>query len=172
MIAICKSLKEATEKYKLNRTSIGNVLHGRSKTCGGYYIITYEEFKNPKFNIKDFINNSNNSREKHKVIYQFTLQGDLVQGFKSKREANLTNNFNQGAIFRAIKNKTPYKNYYWSYNSVINISDYKSIYKYKYNNKLYKTQTELGKTLNLSSCTISAHIVNNIPINGMYIEVL
>lgn len=172
LVDICDSVKAVHEKYKLNRTSIGNVLHGRSKTCGGYYIVTYKEFNEPDFNIKNVINNSNNSRKKHRAIYQFTLQGNLVQCFKSKRAANLISNFNKEAIFRAIKNKTAYKNYYWSYNSIINIEDYKSIYKYQYDNKLYKTQTELGKTLNLASCTISAHIVNSIPINGMYIKIL
>lgn len=172
LIAICDSLKEASTKYKLNRTSIGNVLHGRSKTCGGYYIITYEKFKNPEFNIKDFINESNNSRNKHKAIYQFDLNGNLLQYFKSKREAKLIKNLDQGAIFRAIKNKTVYKDSYWSYSPIINISEFKSIYKYKYDNKLYKTQKELGKDLNLASCTISAHVIDNIPINGIYIETL
>ena len=172
LIDICESLKEAQEKYKLNRTSIGNVLHGRSKTCGGYYIITYELFNSPNFNIKDYINNSNNSREKHKAVYQFTLEGELVKCFKSKREANINNNFNSGAIYRAIKNKTAYKDYYWSYEPTIDITNFNSIYKYKYNNKLYKTQKELGDDLNLASCTISAHIINKIPINGIFIEIL
>lgn len=172
LVDICNSLKEACEKYKLNRTSIGNVLHGRSKTCGGYYIVSYKQFNDPNFDIKSFINNSNNSRKKQKVIYQFDLQGNLLQCFKSKREANLTNNLDQGALYRSIKNKTIYKNSYWSYDSSININEFKSLYKYKYNNKLYKSQKDIGKDLNLAKCTISAHVVNKIPINGMLIETL
>lgn len=80
--------------------------------------------------------------------------------------------FDQGATLRAIRNKSIYKNCYWSYNSTINISEFKSEFKYKFNNKLYRTQKELGTELNLAKCTIGAHINNNTPINGKFIEIL
>lgn len=169
---ICNSVKEASEKFNLNKTSIGNVLHGRSITCGGYYITTYSEFCADNFNIQDFINEKNNSKAKFKAIYQFDLSGNLINCFKSKRLLSKENHFSPNAILKAINNKTVYKDCYWSYASKIDQNEFKSPYKYKYDGILYKTQASLGKVLNLSACTISAHVVQHIPINGKLIEIL
>lgn len=87
LVDICDSVNTASKKYKLSRTSIGNVLSGRSKTCGGYYIILQDTYKSPDFNVKEFIDNINNSKRKQKTIYQFNLSGELINSFKSKRNA-------------------------------------------------------------------------------------
>ena len=122
LIDNCKSVNEASEKYKLNRTSIGNVLSGRSKTCGGFYIVE-TSLIDSDFNIKQYINNLESTCSKRKAVYQFTLDGDLVQKFEGVTKAGEVYG-NRNAIKKCIDNKEMYKGYYWSYSNNIDINEF------------------------------------------------
>lgn len=158
------------EKYNLSRTSIGNVLSGRSKTCGGYYIITYETYNKEEFDAKEYINSLNSSRIKK--VYQFDLNGNRLGVYDSISKIISEFGYDKGAISRAIKNKKIYKNCYWSNSIDIDTTIFEKLYKYKLGDNLYKTHKELGDAVGLAECTISSKIKNNIPINGMLVEVL
>lgn len=170
VVDICDSVNLAVDKYKLSRTSIGNVLSNRSKTCGGYYIVTFETFSQEGFDIKKFINQLNSGRISK--VYQFDLSGIRIGAFDSISKAVNALRYDKNSISRAIKNKSIYKDCYWSNTIDINISEFKKLYKYKLGDDFFKTQRELGEFLSLAECTISAKIKNNVPINGILIEVL
>lgn len=55
VIDICESSIQAVEKYNLSKTAISNVLKGRSKTTGGYYIVYFDDYNSPNFDIQKFI---------------------------------------------------------------------------------------------------------------------
>lgn len=170
VVDICESVNSAVEKYGLSRTSIGNVLSGRSKTCGGYYIVTHETYIQEGFNIKEFINNLNSSGLKK--VYQFDLNGTRLAVYDSISKIVSELGYDKGAISRAIKNKKIYKDCYWSNSIDIDIAMFEKLYKYKLGNTLYKTHKELGDAVGLAECTISNKIKNNSPINGEVIEIL
>lgn len=172
LVEQCPSVKYAADKYNLSRTSIGNVLHGRSKTCGGYYIIDANNY-NDSFNIFEHINSKNTS-VKFKTIYQFDLNGNFITFYKSKNELCHKFNYGENCLSNAIKNKTEYKESYWAFTRDINVKEYTPAkkYKYKYKYKYYRTQEEIGNDVNLASCTISSYILQNKPIDGYYIQVL
>lgn len=73
LIEICESCKYAIEKYNLNRTSIGNVLSGRTNTVNNYYIVSFETYSNPNFNIKEHIQKLNDRNIVVKLIYKYSL---------------------------------------------------------------------------------------------------
>lgn len=165
----CPSAKYAVEKYGIAKTAIGNVLQGRSKTAKGFYIIETSKYNSPEFNIQEFFQNINDSTSRRKLIYRFDLSGKFLEnGIKS--DFHKKYNFDTNAILRAINNKTIYKESYWSTNVTININEFKSEFKYKYNNKLYKTLKDLSAELGLKECTLSNAKRNNKKIKGYYIE--
>lgn len=171
LVEICPSLIYAHKKYGLNRTSIGNVLHSRSKTCGGYYIIDAKDYSET-FDIKQFINEKNKETIKQKTVYQFDLQGNLITYYKSLNDIAKQYHYGINALNKAIKNKTEFKESYWANTCAIEVSEYKNSYKYYHKGKYYKTQKEIGIDNNLASCTISNYIINNYPLNGETIQVL
>lgn len=166
----CPSIKYACEKYGLSKTSIGNVLSGRSKTTKNFYIVETSKFDQPNFSIQEFIQNINNSISKRKVVYRYDLNGNLIELMNSKQEYHNKYNYDSGAILRAINNKSIYKDSYWSTNNTIDINEYVPQYKYTWNGKNYKTLKEIASELNYAECTITNAKNNNKPIKGSYIE--
>lgn len=172
VVDICESIKEACEKYQLSKTAIGNVLSGRSKTTKGYYILLYEIFSQADFNTKNYIQEINDSKSSVKLVYRFSLKGDLLDCYNSLSEASRQLNFDKDGISRAIKKKTIYKENYWSNNYIINITEFEKLFKYSYNGKLFKTQKEIAEYLELKECTINNAIRLSNPLKGHLIEIL
>lgn len=168
LIEICESIKYAVEKYNLSKTSVGNVLSGRSKTTKNYYIITYENYISPNFDILKYIQEKTDSTKKNKLVYQYTLDGIIMNCFKTQTEAKKYG-FDDGAIRRAIKNKTIYKNSYWTNTNTININDFEKEYKYLYNNIKFKTLHEIAEFVDFKDCTISNALRENKLIKGFII---
>lgn len=166
----CPSIKYAVEKYKLSKTAIGNVLSKRSKTTGGYYIILTKELEDPSFDIKSYIKSLNNSVIK--IVYKYDLNGNLLEALPSITEYSIKYKYNRNAISKAIKNKIPYKDMYWSYDDAINISEFKSIYKYEWNNKKYRSLPEISRELNIPQGTVGSCFYKNKPLQGHKINKL
>lgn len=165
LIEICDSIKYAVERYNLSKTAVGNVLSGRSKTTKNYYITTYENYTSPNFNILNFIQEKTNANKHSKLVYQYNLNGIMLNCFTTQTEAKKSG-FDDGAIRRAIKNKTIYKNSYWTNTNTINIEDFEKEYKYLYNNTKFKTLHEIAELVGLKDCTISNALRNNKSIKG------
>lgn len=172
IIEHCPSEKYAVEKYNLSRTSLGNVLSGRSKSTGGYYVVLTETYNSPNFNISQFLQQINDSKKVKKSVYRYSLEGNLIEVQNSIQEYYKLYKFDKGAVSRAINNKTIYKDSYWSYNTTININDYEPLYKYLWNNKKYKTLKNIAEELGLNPCTISNAKRNNKPVKGFFIQKL
>ena len=165
-IHICNSVKEACETYNIPKTAVGNVLSGRSKTSKGYYIVTYEDYMSPEFNINKYIQNKTDSTKINKLVYRYDLNGNFLECFNSQQEIKRKYGFDDGAIRRAIKNKTIYKESYWTNTNTINIIDFEKEYKYLYNNIKFRTLHEIAEYVNLKDCTISNALRENRPIKG------
>lgn len=168
----CPSIKYAVEKYNLSKTSIGNVLAGRSKSTGGYYIILTEDFNSPEFNISNFIQQLNDSKKTRKSVYRYDLEGNLIETQTSIQEYCKLYKFDKGAISRAINNRTIYKDNYWSNNNTIDIKEFECPYKYLWNNKKYKTIKDIAEEVGLKPCTLSNAKKDNRPIKGSIIQKL
>lgn len=166
----CPSITYAVEKYNLSKTSIGNVLSGRSKSTGGYYVILTSEFTSPEFDISNFLQKLNDSKKVKKSVYRYNLDGSLIEVQSSKQEYSNLYKFDRGAISRAINNKSIYKDNYWSNDSTINIEEFESPYKYLWNNKKYKTIKEIAEEVGLKPCTLSNAKKDNRPVKGCLIQ--
>lgn len=94
----------------------------------------------------------------------------MIEVLGSKQEFHNKYNFDPGAILRAIKNKTIYKDSYWSTDTSININEFESEYKYTWNNKNFRTLKEISQEVNLAECTITNAKNKNKPVKGYYIE--
>lgn len=172
VVGICQSIKEACEKYHLSNTAIGNVLNGRSKTTKGYYVLLYDTFIQENFDAKTYIQEINNTKSSVKLVYRFTLEGNLMDCYESLTGTARQLSFDKDAISRAIKKKTIYKESYWSNNYTIDITEFEKLFKYSYNGKLFKTQKEIGDYLGLKECTVNNAIRKSNPLRGYLIEVL
>lgn len=162
----CPSAAYVEEKYGLLRTSINNVLKGRSKTSGGYYIFYTEDVESNNFDIHELISIKNNNAKHMKQIHQFDLNGNLIETFTHLQDIVKKCSYDRNAISKAIKNKKVYKNSYWSHEKNIDINQYENLYKYEYNNKLYKSLNEIAKDVNLSACTVDWYWMKRKPLNG------
>ena len=169
LVEICESVKYACEKYNIPKTAIGNVLSGRSKTTKGYYVVDYNNYNTSDFDIKKYIQNQTDSTKKYKLIYQYDLNGNLLNCFNSQTEAKKSG-FDDGAVRRAIKNKTIYKNSYWTNTNTIKINEFEKEHKYLYNDIKFKTLREIADFVGLKECTISNALRENKPIKGFLIS--
>lgn len=124
IVASCESINEAHEKFGLNKTSIGNVLHGRSKTCGGYYIVE-TSIINDDFNILTYINNLELNCSKKKAVYQFSLDGNFVNKYSGVVEAGKVTK-DRNKLKKCIDAKVSYKGYFWSYTNNIDLNEFKA----------------------------------------------
>lgn len=165
----CPSVKYAVEKYGIARTAVGNVLAGRSKTAKGFYIIETTKFNSPDFNVQEFFQKINDSINRRKLVYRYDLNGNFLDN-GSKTDFHNKYHSNPNAILKAIRDKTIYQNSYWSNNNTININEFKCEFKYKYNNKLYRTLKELAEELGLKACTLTNARRFNKKVKGYYIE--
>ena len=172
LIEICDSCKEAIEKYGLNKTSIGNVLSGRSKTCNGYYIVTFDQYKSKDFSILEYIQSLTDKTVKRKLVYQYSLEGSLIKIYNGVSEASNDLKCDRGGITRALKNKKIFRNCYWAHTNTINIQEFEKYYKYEYQGHLFRTYREIAEFVNLKDCTISNHVRNNEPVKGYFINPL
>lgn len=170
IIHICNSVNEACKLYNIPRTAVGNVLNGRSKTSKGYYIVTYKEYTSPEFNIQKHIQNKTNSAKSNKLVYRYNLNGTLLECFDSQQEIYNKYKFDDGCIRRAIKNKTIYKESYWTNTNTINIDDFEKEYKYLYNNTKFRTLHEIAKHVGLKDCTISNALREGRPVKNHVIS--
>ena len=140
------SIQEASEIFNVSKTSLGNVLHNRSKSAGGYRWI----FKSNKDAPIDIY-----SRNKSKPVYQFDLNGNLQKTYWAIREFERLKGYSANGINSAISRKTVYHNAYWSFSSEIDVTQYARPYKYieinNFNNivNYFKTQQEVFSKFNL-----------------------
>lgn len=172
LVEICESCKYAVKKYNLNRTSIGNVLSGRTKTVNNYYIVSFDTYSDPKFNISKHIQSLNDSNTTVKLIYKYSLDWKLLKVYLNQQEVATLENYDRSSISRAIKNKKIYKDCYWTNTKTIDFNTYEKLYKYEYNSKKFKTQKELAEYLGYEPCTISTAIRNKKMLKGHEIIVL
>ena len=172
VIEHCPSVKYACEKYGIAKTAVGNVLSGRSKTTKGFYIVETEKFNNIDFNVKNFIQSLNDKTSRKKIIYKYDLNGNLLEALPSIAEYYKKYKYDREAIERAIKNKRPYKDMYWSTTNTLDLSEYKSIYKYEWNDKKYRSLPEIAKDLNIPQGTIGSCFYQNRLLQGHKINKL
>ena len=96
-------------------------------------------------------------------IYQFNIDGTLVKEWKDIYEVSEFLETWKQSIYSAIENKNRLYNYYWSYYSEINISEYSNpnnsqqVYKYSKNGKclaIYDSITKAAKENNYSTAEL------------------
>lgn len=143
----------ATKAAKLigakSKTAVTNALNGWSQSCKGYLLV-YEENYDPN-KVYEYLPKSLNRRIK---VYEFTLDGKLIKIWDKLMDFTNLEGYSENGVRSAIKNKKEYHGSYWSYEDTIDISEYKSPFKYKIicNEKDYyfKNQSELSKFLHIS----------------------
>lgn len=149
--------KAAKELGIKSKSAIGNVLNGRSKSSGGYLWVYKEDY-----------NSENQYKYEPKktgtTIYQFDINGLLINEYPSKRFFNKLKGWSFNGIQSAIKNKTLYHDTYWSESKYINLDEYEPYFYYQELNsegeliEMYRTQTEICDKFNLSPGTVCTKI--------------
>lgn len=123
------SIKEATAFFNKNsKSSISNALNQNNnsknytKSCG-YYWLYKEDYDN---NGIISINTNVIPKKNQQYIYQFDLNGNLINSFWNIREMECKKVISFHGLKNAISKKHEYRGYFWSYNDNINLSEYKS----------------------------------------------
>lgn len=152
------SIKEATKELGLkSKSSISNVLRGKSKSSAGYLWVYKDNYN---------VNNqyTYNPIYKGTTIYEFDIDGLLLNKYPSKKYFDSIKGFSLNGITSAIENKSVYHDHYWSTAKNINISEYEPYFLYKEidqeNNiiEMYRTQTEICEKFNLNSASVCIRI--------------
>lgn len=116
----CESGKEVCEKYGISKSAIGNVLQGRSRTAKGYYLVTAEIYDSSNFNAVEFVKSKNCESKVGKFIYQFDLNGNLINTYPTLTKVP----YDRSVIARAIERKWNYRNSFWAKSDSINIEEF------------------------------------------------
>lgn len=163
------SAVKAARYFNVARNSITNVLNGWSKSSCGYLWVRKDEY-DP--NIK-YSYTPDTDKKKIKV-YEFSMCGELIKIWDKITDFDNIEGYSQNGVRSAIKNRKEYHGSYFSLEESINISEFKSPYKFyiNVNNSIqyFKSQRELAKFLNISESRLSITLKNNIfNINGFEI---
>lgn len=161
------SAKATVELGFKSKSSINNVLRGRSKTAGGYMWL----YK------KDYDPNGTYSYKKTKLgksIFEFDIDGKLVKEWKNSKELDNIVGYSYNGVTFAIKNKKIYHDHYWSYSDNINILEYEPYYQYQLIDLRtnittnFHSQADLCKYLEKSPTSVCVAIKENRTINDRY----
>lgn len=160
-----ESASKATKELGLKSNSaIGNVLSGRSKSSAGYLWVfkdDYDENKNYSYN-PDYLN-------KRIKVYSFYTNGNLDKEYPYIKIFDEIGGFSENGVRAAIKNKKIYHNRFWSYEPIINISEYDNGMRFKVTcpdgDILYfSTQKEVKNFLNISESSLRTQMKDSVQI--------
>ena len=160
---------KAAEYFNVSYTSITNVLNGWSKSSCGYLWIREKDY-NPQNNYKY----SSNSGKNKIQVYEFSLTGTLIKIWDKINDFQNIKGYSTNGVRAAIRDKREYHGSYFIFENHIDITTYKSSYKFYIKDnpiKYFKSQRELAKFLNISESSLSVYLKkhNTININGFEI---
>ena len=167
LVATYDSIKSATEAIGLNsRSAIGNALSRTNDTIlsAGYYWVYKTEYDNGTFKLKEIDPYAHITSP---MVYRFDLNGSLIGFYHGVSNAVLAlgvTSLNTQSLNLAIKQKTVYHKSYWSWESSINIEEFKSYYKYQEIDETgniinqYLTHQEIAKVHNLRQSVVYKRI--------------
>ena len=94
-----------------NARNVGGCAQGNTLTSNGF-IWLYENI----ILTKEHVDKVKNKRPKEKKVYQYSLNGDLINKFTSLKEASKNTGFNYGCISHTCRGGwSTYKGFRWSY---------------------------------------------------------
>lgn len=118
------SVKAVKELGLKSKSSISNVLKGRSKSAGGYIWIYKEDYNSDN-------NYSYNPKKLGTKVYQFDINGILLSVYPSKRFIDKLEGWSLNGLNSAIKNRTLYHDSYWSESDTIDLDEYEQYFYYQ-----------------------------------------
>lgn len=153
-----ESATKAAEELNLkSKSAISNVLKGRSKSSAGFLWVYKENY--------DFkAQYSYNIVEKGTKIYQFDINGILINEYPSKHFIDKLEGWSRNGLNSAIRNKTLYHDTYWSESKDIDLDEYEPYFYYQELDnsgeivEMYRYQTEICNKFNVSSGTVCINI--------------
>ena len=162
------SIKAAKFLNLKSDTAIRNATNGWSKSCSGYLWVKKSEY-NPNnnycYSIKEI---------KQVKVYEFNLEGELIKVWNKISDFDKISGYSQNGLRKAIIDKKPYHNSYFSFFSSINIIEYKPPFKFKLiiDNCIHycKSQREMAKILKISESQLSIKLKSSNIINGSIVE--
>ena len=153
-----RSIRWAANKLGISQQGISHAIHHRdhAKTYHGYIWIPKNAYNPKTFNVKEYLS----SDRVCNTIYQYTKSGELCCEYNMVSYVR-EKGFNPDCVGRSCRNKTLYKNYYWSYFKY-NTSEelfaneygkskrkYKEIYQYTLNGELIKKWNNINEVVNI-----------------------
>ncbi|MGM9532592.1 hypothetical protein [Intestinibacter sp.] len=112
-------------------------------------------------------------------VYQFDFNGNLLKQFESKKDViTFFNVTNYKALDRAIDNRTAYKESFWAITPEIDITLFKSPFKYKITKGDNVTkvieQKDVAEIIGSCKATVCSKLKNNTSFeyNGYIVEVI
>lgn len=101
----------AARELKCQETNILKCLKGKRKSTGGYQFKKYTS--NAPNKIKPY--KTNELEAKYRKVYQYDTSFNFIKKYCSMQECCKENNVSANSIRRAMYQKRPCKNYYYSY---------------------------------------------------------
>lgn len=137
LIDIYDSATIAAQKLNILKTAIGNVLKNRVAYANGIHFIYYKDYINPDFNIHSRLNELNLSLTHKRSIYQFTLNGELIERFDNLTQVGKILHIDKSDLSKALKQCKVYKGCYWAHVNKIDINEFSKETYVRKQNKLY-----------------------------------
>lgn len=103
----------------------------------------------------------------NKEVYQFDLKGTFIKKWESIKSITENYQCNKDRIWMCIKDKRSFDNYYWSYENVINVNEFR-ISKRQYVNQFTKDGILLNSFKNASEAALKLDIDRQSIVNAVY----
>lgn len=159
------SIRDAYRECNLNNMQcIFNVLHGMTKSAGGFIWVFKSDYDpNKQYDYK--------TEYTSKPVYKFNEKYELIETFESK--ASVVQSFgltSYTGLTNAITHKKLYKGFYWALTPDFNDSPKENTYKYEVINEngeiiKFKMRKELAKYLQVSGTFITTSLKKHNPWN-------
>lgn len=152
-----RSIRWAANQLGIRQQDISHAIHHRrhTKTYNGYIWIPKNEYDPNTFNVEEYLV----SDRVCNTIYQYTKNGELYCEYSMVSNVR-EKGFSPDCVGNSCRQKTPYKNYYWSYFKYNTAEElfkngygkskrkYKEIYQYTLNGELIKKWNSINDVIN------------------------
>ena len=186
-LVIYKTIYQFNNKKELVKTWEGNYsvkeFYGISLNMLQYAIHNKKILFDSYFSYDETPNFEEYSKYRVFTLYQFDLQGNLINTFNSTRHCSEELKCSFKSLETAATEHRPFKNYYWTHNpdNILNIIKINDLYKAKTNNIIkvsldgqiveeYFSMKDAAKLNNIPYYKIKSMIKNQEPLNNYYFK--
>lgn len=142
-----RNTTDAAQALDIDRRRITSAIYDKRQLLGYYFLKEGEK-------IEDYLSGRIKKEVNNKPIYCYDKTGNYLENYNNLNDLKAIKKYNKNDIKRAIKNRSLFKDYYWSYDKYKNIIEEdpeimtttpRKVYQYTLNNEFIREWNSISE---------------------------